>query len=317
MHVINSGRFTEARKHAAVERAGVTGGIRSMNTIERNKSPVTRKHGSFKYYRKSKKSNTRSSQDGGGAKQETLADVMNNIFSSLAGMAQENAPRGADVWVDQVTYQPPGSDMPLLENVSMHLRPNTLGLVYGCSGGGKSTLLHVLAGLSKESAGRISFYGHETDHMKSKERLKEAGLVFQFPERHFLGDTLAEELTIAWPTGGPAALAAQQMLSTRVFQVLESVGLRHLPLDVKLDNLSGGYKRRVALAVQLIRQPKLLLLDEPLAGLDWRARHDLVQVLSSLRKECTVLVVSHDLGEISTLVDSSWRMMRGGQLVAD
>lgn len=312
---LRSCRFTRAGKHAAAQTPVMRGGIRPVDTIKQSKHWVMRMKKDFRYM-KSRKSCTRASQDDS-AKQETLADVMNSIFSSLAGMAQENAPKGADVWVDQVTFQPPGSDMPLLKDVNMHLRPNRLGLVYGCSGGGKSTLLHVLAGLSKESAGSVSFYGEKTDPMESKERLKEAGLVFQFPERHFLGDTLAEELTIAWPTGGPAALAAQQMLSRRVFQVLESVGLRHLPLDTELDSLSGGYKRRVALAVQLIRQPKLLLLDEPLAGLDWRARHDLVQVLSSLRKECTVLVVSHDLGEISTLVDSSWRMMKGGQLVAD
>jgi energy-coupling factor transporter ATP-binding protein EcfA2 len=145
--------------------------------------------------------------------------------------------------------------------------------------------------------------------------MKEAGLVFQFPERHFLGETLQEELTFSWPTTGPSAMAVQHMLTTRTYQVLDSVGLRHIPLDTPLDQLSGGYKRRVALAVQLVRQPRLLLLDEPLAGLDWRARHDLVAVLKSLCDECTVVVVSHDLGELASLVQSSHRMLKGGSLM--
>jgi len=98
--------------------------------------------------------------------------------------------------------------------------------------------------------------------------------------------------------------------------VLDAVGLRGMPLDTPLETLSGGYKRRVALAVQLIRQPRLLLLDEPLAGLDWKARHELVGVLEKVRGECTVLVVSHDLGEVASLVGGRWRMHRGGRLAA-
>ena len=90
--------------------------------------------------------------------------------------------------------------------------------------------------------------------------------------------------------------------------------MRQIGMETPLATLSGGYKRRVALAVQLIRQPRLLLLDEPLAGLDWKARHELVGVLDKVRAECTVLVVSHDLGEVQRLVRDSWRMKKGGRL---
>lgn len=257
----------------------------------------------------------------GGGREETLADVMANIFSSMADAmslqnAQQVAPTGAHVFLQNLEYHPAGSDVPLLHDVSMCLEPNTLGLIYGCSGGGKSTLLNILAGLARESSGKISFGGPVGETCDSIVRMKDAGLVFQFPERHFLGDTLAEELTASWPSGTPEAMYAQQILNQRTHRVLAAVGLQHIPFDTKLEHLSGGYKRRVALAVQLVRQPKLLLLDEPLAGLDWKARHDLVGVLASLRSECTVLVVSHDLGEINPLVDSSWRMHRGGRLTS-
>lgn len=262
---------------------------------------ATRVHGRTRLVRASENTN------------ETFADVMNTIFSSLAGMNAAEQTTGAHVCMKSVSYHPPSSDVPLLQDVTMEIEPNTLGLVYGCSGGGKSTLLHVLAGLSRENSGTVSFLGPSGAPLDSTSRLREAGMVFQFPERHFLGKSLQEELTMTWPAG-PSAAALQPALVTKTYQVLDAVGLRHIPLDTPLDHLSGGYKRRVALAVQLIRQPSLLLLDEPLAGLDWKARHDLVTVLDSLRCDCTVLVVSHDLGELQSLVHQQYRMHKGGFL---
>jgi energy-coupling factor transporter ATP-binding protein EcfA2 len=251
--------------------------------------------------------------------QESLADVMSNIFSGLEALAKQQlpdqaVPTGAHVAVSNLTYHPPSSDVPLLDEVNLRIKPNSVGLIYGCSGGGKSSLLHVLAGLSEATSGSISFSGPGGPALDSTLRMKEAGIVFQFPERHFVGRTLQEELTIGWPVQGPDALLKQQLLTTRTYQVLEAVGLRQIGMETPLATLSGGYKRRVALAVQLIRQPRLLLLDEPLAGLDWKARHELVGVLDKVRAECTVLVVSHDLGEVQRLVSDSWRMHKGGRI---
>ena len=251
--------------------------------------------------------------------QESLADVMSNIFSGLEALAKQQrpdqaAPSGAHVAVSNLTYHPPSSDVPLLDQVNLRIEPNSVGLIYGCSGGGKSSLLHVLAGLSEATSGSISFSGPGGPPLDSTLRMKEAGIVFQFPERHFVGRTLQEELTIGWPVQGPDAALKQQMLTTRTYQVLDAVGLRQIAMETPLATLSGGYKRRVALAVQLIRQPRLLLLDEPLAGLDWKARHELVGVLDKVRAECTVLVVSHDLGEVQRLVRDSWRMHKGGRI---
>ena len=77
-------------------------------------------------------------------------------------------------------------------------------------------------------------------------------------------------------------------------------------------SLSGGYKRRLALAIQLVRDPYVLCLDEPLAGLDWMARAEVTKLLANLRRERAVVVVSHDVEEIAPVADRAWRMGPGG-----
>ncbi|GIM03571.1 hypothetical protein Vretimale_8313 [Volvox reticuliferus] len=144
-----------------------------------------------------------------------------------------------------------------------------------------------------------------------EERMQQVGLVFQFPERHFLGEDLMQELTFTWPRL-MQHWAERQTLSARMRQVLQAVGLEDIPMHVQPWALSGGQQRRLALAIQLVRQPALLLLDEPLAGLDWVARQEVVTILQKLKEQCTVLVVSHDLAEIAPLVDCAWRMRIGG-----
>ena len=100
-----------------------------------------------------------------------------------------------------------------------------------------------------------------------------SGLVFQFPERHFCGGTILEELRLGHP----------EIKSERIHEALAEVGLDRLSLQTSPHSLSGGQQRRLALAVQLIRQPSILLLDEPTAGLDWSMRQQLVSLLARLK----------------------------------
>jgi energy-coupling factor transport system ATP-binding protein len=127
------------------------------------------------------------------------------------------------------------------------------------------------------------------------------GIVFQFPERHFCGGSILEELRLGHP----------ELNSERVKEALTEVGLDHLSYDTPPHALSGGQQRRLALAVQLIRQPNILLLDEPTAGLDWLMRRQLTKLLAKLKKHWTLLVVTHDAGELLTIADRCWSIKQG------
>lgn len=225
-------------------------------------------------------------------------------------------PFGLSVKVRNLTYHPPGTDTPLLDGISMDLPSNSLGLIVGRSGSGKTTLLQCLAGLLEQSEGEILLGSSQVHPAQvgpssstSSDRMKKVGIVWQFPERHFLGETVAEELSFGWPPGDMRWQAA-----SRTQQVLAMVGLSSVPLHLSPVALSGGQQRRLALAVQLARRPSLLLLDEPLAGLDWRSRAEVASLLAMLKKQCTLLVVSHDLKEIGSLVDTRFEMSMGGRM---
>ncbi|XP_059638480.1 ABC transporter I family member 11, chloroplastic isoform X1 [Cornus florida] len=216
-----------------------------------------------------------------------------------------------------VSYRPPGTQINLLNGVSFSLPEKSFGLIFGRSGSGKTTLLQLIAGLSKPTSGSICIqrYGNDGTPSQSPELLtpERVGIVFQFPERFFVADNVIDEVTFGWPRqkGG---FELRELLASRLQRAIASVGLHGISLDKDPHSLSGGYKRRLALAVQLVNVPDLLVLDEPLAGLDWKARADVVKLLKHLKKEVTLLVVSHDLKELVPLVDRSWKMEMGGRL---
>ncbi|KAL1314607.1 hypothetical protein HN51_041424 [Arachis hypogaea] len=219
--------------------------------------------------------------------------------------------------VRDVSYQPPGTQLKLLNSVSFSLPEKSFGLIFGQSGSGKTTLLQLLAGISKSTTGSIysQKYGNDGNPIQPPEPLspERVGIVFQFPERYFLAETVLDEVTFGWPRQ-KGSYQLRENLALGLQRAINWVGLNGISLDKNPHSLSGGYKRRLALAIQLVQIPDLLILDEPLAGLDWKARADVVKLLKHLKRELTVLVVSHDLREFASLVDRSWKMEMGGNL---
>lgn len=178
------------------------------------------------------------------------------------------------------------------------MAPQQLGLIIGPSGSGKTTLLEILAGLATPTSGKIFWH---TQELTPPHLQQLAGLVFQFPDRYFCGGTILEELRLGHP----------EISLDRVEQALESVGLSDLPFHTRPQALSGGQQRRLALAVQLIRQPYLLLLDEPTAGLDWSMRQQLIGLLENLKRDWSLLIVTHEAPELQAIADSIWHLEHG------
>jgi len=202
------------------------------------------------------------------------------------------------LYLKDLVYHPAATPTAILKQIELELAPQQMGLVIGPSGSGKSSLLETLAGLTEPTAGQIFWREQELTSLHLQQL---SGLVFQFPERHFCGSTILEEVRLGHP----------EWKAEQINGALEAVGLAHLPLHTSPQALSGGQQRRLALAVQLIRQPHLLLLDEPTAGLDWSMRRQLVSLLAKLKADWSLLVVTHDAGELLSIADRCWTLNHG------
>ncbi|MEB3297016.1 MAG: ABC transporter ATP-binding protein [Cyanobacteriota bacterium] len=195
-------------------------------------------------------------------------------------------------------YQPATAARPVLDGINLRLEPGRPVLVAGRSGCGKTTLLEVISGLAEPGRGRVLWQG---EPLSSRQRRWLCGFVFQFPERHFLGLTVGQELR----------LGRRRLDSEEAAAVLRRVGLAAVSLQKPPERLSGGEQRRLALAVQLLRNPKLLLLDEPTAGLDWAVRSDILELVAALARDRAVLVVSHEPELFAPFAAEAWSLEAG------
>jgi energy-coupling factor transport system ATP-binding protein len=197
-------------------------------------------------------------------------------------------------------YQAATAAEPVLRDVSLQLEAGKPALVAGRSGSGKTTLLELICGLADPGGGQILWNG---EPLNARQRRWLCGLVFQFPERHFLGLTVGQELK----------LGQRRLPWETAERVLGQVGLQGLSLQQAPERLSGGQQRRLALAVQLLRDPRVLLLDEPTAGLDWSVRDEVLELLERLSRDRVVLVVTHEPELFAGWVDPacSWRLLHG------
>lgn len=190
-----------------------------------------------------------------------------------------------------------------------------IGLI-GHTGSGKSTLIQHMNGLMKATSGSIYFNGADIydSSYKLKDLRSRVGLVFQYPEHQLFETTIFRDVNF-----GPKNLGLDKLeADLRTYEALKMVGIGEDLLDASPFELSGGQKRRVAIAGILAMKPEVLILDEPTAGLDPKGRDDILDQIAKLHKESgiTIILVSHSMEDVANYVDRIL-VMNKGSLVMD
>lgn len=186
-----------------------------------------------------------------------------------------------------------------VEGLSLDIRRGEFLGIIGHTGSGKSTLIQHLNGLLKPSSGTIYLDG--TDIWAEPKKIRSVrfrvGLVFQYPEYQLFEDTVRKDVAFGPKNMGLDAREVER----RVLAAIEAVGLDESVLDKSPFALSGGQKRRVAIAGVMAMEPEVLILDEPTAGLDPRGRESILQLLREYHEKrgSTVVLVSHSMEEIA------------------
>jgi energy-coupling factor transport system ATP-binding protein len=205
-----------------------------------------------------------------------------------------------------------------LDNISFEIQDGEFIGLIGHTGSGKSTLIQHLNGLLKPTEGKILIDDVEL-HAKDtsmKQIRHKVGLVFQYPEYQLFEETVEKDIAF-----GPHNLGlSEEETAIRVREAIELVGLDYESIkDVSPFELSGGQKRRVAIAGVLAMKPKILILDEPTAGLDPKGRDEILGEIKQLHKKqgITVILVSHSMEDIANLVDRVLVMSKGKVVFLD
>lgn len=204
-----------------------------------------------------------------------------------------------------------------LNSVSMQIETGDFVGLIGHTGSGKSTLIQHMNGLLKPTSGKILINGFDITSSKAKlsEIRKKVGLVFQYPEYQLFEETVEKDVAF-----GPNNLGIEpEEVTRRVQESLEMVGLDYEEIRGKSPfELSGGQKRRVAIAGVIAMKPEVLILDEPTAGLDPKGRDEILEQILSLhaKQGITVILVSHSMEDIARYVHKIFVMDEGSLVLA-
>ena len=186
-----------------------------------------------------------------------------------------------------------------LQDISLTINDGEFFGIIGHTGSGKSTMIQHLNGLLQPASGKVSVDGFDmTDNKQRAEGRKLVGLVFQYPEYQLFEETVAADIAYGPKNMG---LSAEE-INFRVEDSMRRVGLPpELFADKSPFDLSGGEKRRAAIAGVIAMRPRYLVLDEPMAGLDPRGRRDILDMLEGLRRDtgCAIVMVSHSMDDIA------------------
>lgn len=203
-----------------------------------------------------------------------------------------------------------------LEDVSFQVERGEFIGIIGHTGSGKSTLMQHLNGLLKPTSGSILLDGKDiwSDKALTRQSRFRVGLVFQYPEYQLFEESVYKDIAF-----GPKNMGLNKdEINRRVREAAEMVGITEQQLELSPFDLSGGQKRRVAIAGVMAMEPEVLILDEPTAGLDPEGRDEILQNIDRYRREknATVMMVSHSMTDVARLTDRLL-VMNDSRLVMD
>lgn len=203
-----------------------------------------------------------------------------------------------------------------LDDISFSVEPGEFIGIIGHTGSGKSTLMQQLNGLLKPTSGTVLLDGQDiwSDKKLTRQARFRVGLVFQYPEYQLFEETVYKDIAFGPKNMG---LSAEEV-DRRVREAAGFVGLTEQQLEVSPFDLSGGQKRRVAIAGVIAMEPEVLILDEPTAGLDPVGRSEILGNIQSYRKakNATIMMVSHSMEDVARLTDRLL-VMNGSKLAMD
>lgn len=207
----------------------------------------------------------------------------------------------------------------VLQSVNFSLKPGSFTAVIGHTGAGKSSLLKTMNGLLLPTKGHIQIGKNmitaENNKQSLKEIRKQVGMVFQFPESQLFAETVEQDICFGPLNFGVSLEEAKKIAK----DVLLQIGLDTDILPKSPFSLSGGQKRRVAIAGVLATQPKVLILDEPGAGLDPEGKREILSLISSLHREqsVTIVLVTHDMDDVALYAEDVIVMEQGQVVMHD
>lgn len=203
-----------------------------------------------------------------------------------------------------------------LKDINLKIEDGEFIGIIGHTGSGKSTLIQHLNGLAKATSGTIYYNGEDIydEDYDLRSLRNRVGLVFQYPEHQLFETTIFDDVCFGPKNQGLDKNAA----GLRAFEALRSVGLPEELYYQSPFELSGGQKRRVAIAGVLAMKPEVLILDEPTAGLDPAGRDEILDLIQKMHKEkgITVILVSHSMEDVAKYVDRII-VMNQGQMMFD
>lgn len=198
-----------------------------------------------------------------------------------------------------------------LEDINIEIKSGEFVGIIGHTGSGKSTLIQMFNGLLKPTRGEVLVNDQDIngEQVSKKEIRQKVGLVFQYPEYQLFEMTVKDDVAF-----GPKNLRLDaNEITARVQYALDAVGLDHTYYEKSPFELSGGQKRRVAIAGVLAMKPEILILDEPTAGLDPKSRNELFKQLQKMHHELglTIVLISHSMEDVARYAEKLFVLYKG------